>query len=154
MVATVARHRLPQRRAFNHQAWVLPLHSMLGAEAQLKVFQTPPPGLTKVVLATNIAETSITIDDVSFVIDCGRHKENRYEPRRKMEMLVEDYASQANLKQRRGRAGRAARRVGRRRGRPAVPTPRRGPGPRPAATRRTRGSVEDHVWCASETNIT
>ena len=46
-------------------------------------------------LATNIAETSITIDDVSFVIDCGRHKENRYEPRRKMEMLVEDFASQA-----------------------------------------------------------
>ena len=78
---------------------------------QMRVFQSPPAGVIKVVVATNIAETSITIDDVSFVIDTGRLKENRFDPQRKLESLVEDFGSQANLKQRRGRAGRVRRGV-------------------------------------------
>ena len=45
---------------------------------QAKIFEPTPPGARKVVLATNIAETSITIDDVSLVIDCGRMKERPY----------------------------------------------------------------------------
>ena len=90
------------------KAWLLPLHSTLGSDAQMKVFERPPKGVTKVVLATNIAETSVTIDDVTLVIDCGRHKQNEYDPRRRMEALVEGFASRANLTQRRGRAGRVA----------------------------------------------
>jgi len=69
-------------------------------------FVRPPAGVRKVVLATNIAETAITIDDVSFVIDCCRMKENRYDPATRMESLEDVPISKANAKQRRGRAGR------------------------------------------------
>uniref|UniRef100_A0A2P2MK97 RNA helicase n=2 Tax=Rhizophora mucronata TaxID=61149 RepID=A0A2P2MK97_RHIMU len=62
--------------------------------------------MRKVIIATNIAETSITIDDVVYVIDCGKHKENRYNPQKKLSSMVEDWISQANARQRRGRAGR------------------------------------------------
>jgi uncharacterized membrane protein YgcG len=72
----------------------------------MRVFQSPPPGVVKVVVATNIAETSITIDDISFVIDAARLKENRFDPQRRLEALVEDFGARANLTQRRGRAGR------------------------------------------------
>jgi HrpA-like RNA helicase len=53
---------------------LLPLHSSLSSAAQTKIFQEPPPGTRKVVVATNIAETSITIDDVIYVIDSGKLK--------------------------------------------------------------------------------
>eukprot|EP00850_Spirogloea_muscicola_P015823 SM000124S25955 [mRNA] locus=s124:410023:420711:+ [translate_table: standard] len=59
-----------------------------------------------VVIATNIAETSITIDDVVFVVDAGKLRENRFDPRRSMSSLVEAWISQANARQRAGRAGR------------------------------------------------
>ena len=88
------------------QRWLLPLHSTLSPEEQMTVFARPPPGITKVVAATNIAETSITIDDVSYVVDTCKLKENRFDPQRRLETLVEDFGSRANLKQRRGRAGR------------------------------------------------
>ena len=65
--------REPQR------SWVLPLHSMLPPDEQRKVFDRPPPGARKVVLATNIAETAITVDDCAYVIDCGRMKEKRFD---------------------------------------------------------------------------
>jgi len=58
------------------------------------------------VLSTNIAETSVTIDDVVFVIDCARMKEKRFDPARRMESLDDVLVSRANAKQRRGRAGR------------------------------------------------
>ncbi|XP_074275039.1 DExH-box ATP-dependent RNA helicase DExH7, chloroplastic isoform X2 [Silene latifolia] len=86
--------------------WLLPLHSSVAAIDQKKVFAKPPNNMRKVIMATNIAETSITIDDVVFVIDSGKHKEYRYDPRKKLSMMVEDWISQANAKQRRGRAGR------------------------------------------------
>ena len=60
----------------------------------------------KVVMATNIAETSITIDDVVFVIDCGRVKEMRYDGARRMASLETVWVSRASARQRRGRAGR------------------------------------------------
>ncbi|KAL9256960.1 DExH-box ATP-dependent RNA helicase DExH7, chloroplastic-like protein [Drosera capensis] len=75
--------------------WILPLHSSVVAADQKKV-----------IIATNIAETSLTIDDVVYVIDSGKHKENRYDPRKKLTSMVEDWIAQANAKQRRGRAGR------------------------------------------------
>ncbi|OMO75195.1 hypothetical protein CCACVL1_16292 [Corchorus capsularis] len=86
--------------------WLLPLHSSVASTEQKKVFLSPPDGIRKVIIATNIAETSITIDDVVYVIDCGKHKENRYNPQKKLSSMVEDWISRANAKQRRGRAGR------------------------------------------------
>ena len=61
---------------FRH--WVIALHSILSSADQQSVFNVPPPGVRKIVLATNIAETGITIPDVVFVIDAGKVKENRY----------------------------------------------------------------------------
>jgi HrpA-like RNA helicase len=66
----------------------------------------PPAGTLKVVLATNVAETSITIDDVSFVIDTGRAKEMSHDAERSILRLQEGYVSKAAAQQRRGRAGR------------------------------------------------
>ncbi|XP_015875842.3 DExH-box ATP-dependent RNA helicase DExH7, chloroplastic isoform X1 [Ziziphus jujuba] len=86
--------------------WILPLHSSVASSDQKKVFLRPPQNIRKVIIATNIAETSITIDDVVYVIDCGKHKENRYNPQKKLSSMVEDWISQANARQRRGRAGR------------------------------------------------
>jgi ATP-dependent RNA helicase DHX57 len=86
--------------------WVLPLHSSLSSQEQKMVFRRPPKGVTKVVLATNIAETSITIDDVVCVIDSGRMKEARYDAVRKMASLEDCIVSKANARQRAGRAGR------------------------------------------------
>ncbi|XP_076921009.1 DExH-box ATP-dependent RNA helicase DExH7, chloroplastic-like [Bidens hawaiensis] len=86
--------------------WILPLHSSIASSEQKKVFLRPPDDIRKIIIATNIAETSITIDDVVYVIDCGKHKENRYNPRKKLSSMVEDWISRANARQRRGRAGR------------------------------------------------
>lgn len=89
-----------------HRSWVLPLHGNMTSEEQRRVFDRPPPGVRKIVLATNIAETSITIDDCGFVIDSGRMKETRYDPTRRMESLEDVFVSRSNARQRRGRAGR------------------------------------------------
>lgn len=51
------------------------------------MFEHAPAGVTKIILATNIAETAVTVDDVAFVIDTGRMKENRYDPQRRMSSL-------------------------------------------------------------------
>ena len=56
----------------------MPLHSSLSSEDQNAVFDKPQEGITKIVIATNIAETSITIDDIVFVIDAGKMKEKRW----------------------------------------------------------------------------
>ncbi|SCU67820.1 RNA helicase, putative [Trypanosoma equiperdum] len=82
------------------------LHSSLGSAEQQGVFQHPPKGKRKVVIGTNIMETSITIDDAVFVIDCGKVKENRYDARRSLSQLVTVNTSKANCRQRQGRAGR------------------------------------------------
>ncbi|KAJ5159699.1 uncharacterized protein N7482_006703 [Penicillium canariense] len=84
----------------------LPLHASLLPAEQRRVFQGPPRGKRKVIAATNVAETSITIEDVVAVIDTGRVKETSYDPKDNMVRLQEVWASQAACKQRRGRAGR------------------------------------------------
>ncbi|CAO2654388.1 Nn.00g111210.m01.CDS01 [Neocucurbitaria sp. VM-36] len=87
--------------------WVIyPLHSTISSEDQQAAFVIPPPGVRKIVLATNIAETGVTIPDITCVIDTGKHKEMRFDERRQLSRLTQSFISRANAKQRRGRAGR------------------------------------------------
>ncbi|XP_023379781.1 ATP-dependent RNA helicase DHX36 [Pteropus vampyrus] len=72
----------------------------------LQVFKRTPPGVRKIVIATNIAETSITIDDVVFVIDGGKIKETHFDTQNNISTMSAEWVSQANAKQRKGRAGR------------------------------------------------
>ncbi|MCJ1389821.1 hypothetical protein MMC18_002678 [Xylographa bjoerkii] len=92
--------------AFSHNWYIYPLHSTIATEEQERAFLVPPKGIRKIVLATNIAETGITIPDVTCVIDTGKHKEMRFDERRQLSKLLESFISRANAKQRRGRAGR------------------------------------------------
>ncbi len=85
---------------------ILPLYSRLPKEDQQKVFDPAPAGKTKVILATNIAETSVTIDGVTLVIDSGLAKINYYNPKTYTSSLVEDKISRSSALQRTGRAGR------------------------------------------------
>lgn len=82
------------------------LHSTVASEDQQAAFTLPPPGFRKIVLSTNIAETGVTIPDITCVIDTGKHKEMRFDERRQVSRLLESFISRANAKQRRGRAGR------------------------------------------------
>lgn len=91
--------------------YILPLHSGIPSKDQRRVLQRPPLGVRKIVLSTNIAETSLTIDDVSFVIDTGRAKEKSYDPHLKTSTLSPTWVSAASAKQRKGRAGRTKRGV-------------------------------------------
>jgi len=83
-----------------------PLHASLLPAEQKKVFPPAPAGKRKIIAATNVAETSITIEDVVAVIDTGRVKETNYDIASNIVRLAETWASQAACKQRRGRAGR------------------------------------------------
>ena len=84
----------------------LPLHASLTPAEQRRVFPPAPRGKRKVIAATNVAETSITIEDIVAVIDTGRVKETSFDPQNNMLKLEEMWASRAACKQRRGRAGR------------------------------------------------
>ncbi|MCJ1333883.1 hypothetical protein MMC10_010589 [Thelotrema lepadinum] len=85
---------------------VAPIYANLPSELQTKIFEPTPPGARKIVLATNIAETSLTIDGIVFVIDPGFVKENVYNASTGMESLVTTPISRASANQRKGRAGR------------------------------------------------
>ncbi|MCJ1309389.1 hypothetical protein MMC25_003048 [Agyrium rufum] len=97
---------LAGHRTFSRDWYVYPLHSTIATEEQERAFLIPPPGIRKIVLATNIAETGITIPDVTCVVDTGKHREMRFDERRQLSRLIESFISRANAKQRRGRAGR------------------------------------------------
>lgn len=84
----------------------LPLHASLLPTEQRRVFPPAPYGKRKVIAATNVAETSITIEDIVAVIDLGKVKETTFDPQNNMVKLEEVWASRAACKQRRGRAGR------------------------------------------------
>ena len=92
--------------ANNEKCSIRQLHSSLPAQEQWLAFQPVKSGKVKIVLATNVAETSITIPDISFVIDTGRVKESRYNSSTRIRELVTVWTSQASSKQRAGRAGR------------------------------------------------
>ena len=95
----------------SHEPWFrklypLPLYGRLSKEEQERVFKSPPFGKKKIVIATNIAETSITINDIAAVIDSGLSKLNFYNPFTYTSSLDEAPVSKASCNQRRGRAGR------------------------------------------------
>lgn len=85
---------------------ILPIYSQMPAEQQAKIFEKAPPGVRKVVVATNIAETSLTVDGIMYVVDSGFSKLKVYNPRMGMDTLQITPISQANANQRSGRAGR------------------------------------------------
>ncbi|KAI8752908.1 ATP-dependent RNA helicase DHX33 [Biomphalaria glabrata] len=90
------------------QLVVLPLYAALPSQTQIKVFAKTPPGHRKVVVATNIAETSITIHGIKYVIDSGMVKAKVYNPHSGLDLLKVVTASKAQVLQRTGRAGREA----------------------------------------------
>ncbi|CAL2239012.1 unnamed protein product [Prunus armeniaca] len=85
---------------------LLTCHGSMATSEQKLIFGRPPPNVRKVVLATNMAEASITINDVVFVVDCGKAKETSYDALNNTPCLLPSWISQASARQRRGRAGR------------------------------------------------
>lgn len=87
---------------------VLPLYGSLPENAQQEAFEPVEKNIRKIVLATNIAETSVTVSGVRFVVDCGKSKVKQYRPRLGMESLLAKPISRVSAIQRKGRAGREA----------------------------------------------
>jgi HrpA-like RNA helicase len=87
---------------------VCPLYAGLPNHKQAKAFERAPHGCRKVILSTNVAETSVTIGGVRFVIDCGFHKVRGFQSKVGIESLVVEPISKASARQRAGRAGREA----------------------------------------------
>ncbi|KAF8396362.1 hypothetical protein HHK36_017979 [Tetracentron sinense] len=85
---------------------ILPLHGSMPTINQREIFDRPPGNMRQIIVATNIAESSITIDDVVYVIDCGKSKETSYDALNKLACLLPSWISKASAHQRRGRAGR------------------------------------------------
>ncbi|KAK4050571.1 putative ATP-dependent RNA helicase DHR1 [Microbotryomycetes sp. JL221] len=85
---------------------VLPLYSLLPTEKQMRVFAEPPPNTRLVVVATNVAETSITIPNIKYVVDCGRAKERQFDMNSGIQSFDVQWVSKASAQQRAGRAGR------------------------------------------------
>ncbi|KAL4574479.1 hypothetical protein LXL04_021311 [Taraxacum kok-saghyz] len=85
---------------------LLACHGSMASSEQRVIFEKPEHGVRKIVLATNMAETSITIDDVVYVIDCGKAKETSYDALNNTPCLLPAWISKVSAKQRRGRAGR------------------------------------------------
>ncbi|XP_030600824.1 ATP-dependent DNA/RNA helicase DHX36 isoform X2 [Archocentrus centrarchus] len=97
---------MAQQMFRSDQFVIIPLHSLMPTVNQTQVFKRPPPGVRKIVIATNIAETSITIDDVVYVIDGGKIKETNFDTSNNISTMMAEWVSLANAKQRKGRAGR------------------------------------------------
>ncbi|KAF3001322.1 DEAH-box RNA helicase prp16 [Curvularia kusanoi] len=85
---------------------ILPIYSQMPADLQAKIFERAAPGVRKVIVATNIAETSLTVDGIMYVVDAGFSKLKVYNPKMGMDTLQITPISQANASQRAGRAGR------------------------------------------------
>lgn len=86
--------------------YVLPLYSLLPTKEQMKVFQNPPEGSRLCIIATNVAETSLTIPGIRYVVDSGRSKERHFNEETGVQSFEIDWVSKASADQRAGRAGR------------------------------------------------
>lgn len=104
LLSPAARHAVPFNDSSKFSIHLL--HSTIPLAEQQAIFEPPPPGVRRIILATNIAETSITIPDVVYVIDTAKIKEQRYDPERRISSLVTAWVGSSNLNQRAGRAGR------------------------------------------------
>ena len=98
-------HQALERRKYRHTE-VLPLYARLSARDQDRVFH--PGGQRRIVLATNVAETSLTVPRIHYVVDPGYARVKRYSPRQKLDRLHIEEISQASANQRMGRCGRIA----------------------------------------------
>ncbi|PWY98008.1 P-loop containing nucleoside triphosphate hydrolase protein [Testicularia cyperi] len=85
---------------------ILPLYSLLPSDKQMRIFEAPPLDSRLVVVATNVAETSLTIPNIRYVIDCGRSKERKYDLVSGVQSYEVSWISKASAAQRAGRAGR------------------------------------------------
>ncbi|KAI4267141.1 MAG: hypothetical protein L6R38_008395, partial [Xanthoria sp. 2 TBL-2021] len=97
---------IEESTAASSQIHVLPLYSQLQTKDQLRVFEPPPEGSRLIVLATNVAETSLTIPGIRYVFDCGRAKEKKYDQLAGVQSFEIGWISKASASQRAGRAGR------------------------------------------------
>ena len=94
------------KSTFSRKIHIIPLYGRLAKEEQERVFDSAPLGKKKVIISTNIAETSVTIPGITVVIDSGLAKLNFYNPRTFTSSLIETPVSKASCNQRKGRAGR------------------------------------------------
>ncbi|KAL6537354.1 Pre-mRNA-splicing factor ATP-dependent RNA helicase DEAH1 [Orobanche minor] len=105
-VEEILKHRIRGLGTKIAELIICPIYANLPTELQAKIFEPTPEGARKVVLATNIAETSLTIDGIKYVIDPGYSKMKSYNPRSGMESLLITPISKASANQRAGRSGR------------------------------------------------
>ncbi|XP_023163854.2 ATP-dependent DNA/RNA helicase DHX36 isoform X2 [Drosophila hydei] len=104
--STLKNPRSPLGQRWRDHLLIFPLHSMLPSAEQQSVFKRAPNGKRKVIISTIIAETSVTIDDVVYVINTGRTKVTDYDIETNIQSLEECWVTHANTQQRKGRAGR------------------------------------------------
>lgn len=97
---------LEEGQSENDPLYVLPLYSLLPTREQMRVFQSPPAGSRLCIVATNVAETSLTIPGIRYVVDCGRSKERKYNESNGVQSFEIGWVSKASADQRSGRAGR------------------------------------------------
>lgn len=102
----ILHNRMEQLGELAPELIILPVYGALPSEMQSRIFEPAPPGARKCVLATNIAEASLTIDGIVYVVDPGFSKQKAYNPKMGMDALQVVPISQASAKQRSGRAGR------------------------------------------------
>lgn len=91
-----------------YDIWILPCYGAMTAKQQTDIFRDVPPKTRKVILATNIAETSITVQGIRYVVDAGFVKQSTYLPSSGMNTLQPQRISRVQATQRAGRAGRTA----------------------------------------------